>query len=263
MTEEQLRAMTEEQIRARYSAAPAYYLQAKLDKKRSLESRGAPPASMKSQDPEPPSLDVALPGLEILDAALSEVDYLDPAPEQILDFAPERGGDAGSARTQQAILEKALEDYSNWPFLGMNETDAAPEPAADPEAEHARTLALVLNSEPDFELVLESPPELETDPLFEDTGDTPTRPELLFGSLQKVDLLLEAGPEPEAAPEPDPVSVPEAASEPDPVPDNVTVGNFRPRPARKRVVSVVMDRKRPNMVRVIGETTRRTTRRAS
>ena len=87
MTEEQLRSMTEQQIRARFRCAPAYYLQAKLESKQALERparRGAPDAESRwqaavaeqaqwevahseSENPgvalfEPESLDIALPG---------------------------------------------------------------------------------------------------------------------------------------------------------------------------------------------------------
>lgn len=274
MTEEQLGAMTEEQIRARYRCAPAYYLRAKLEKKRWLEGRGsakpqarpaepapapvpAEPASPAVEpldvcavqahdeqahldiatvhldagpqsaqatavhldagptpvdfspaladpepvDREPVSLDIALPGFEILDAALSAVDYLDDAPESDADL------------TQHAILEAALEDYSNWPFVSDARAEPEREPVARQEPEIARKLRLVLEAEPELELVLEGDPEL--------------------------DLVLES------------------ASDADSIPDNVTVADFRARaPRTVRVVSVVMDRKRPYLVRVVGETTR-------
>jgi pilus assembly protein FimV len=182
---------------------------------------------------EPMKLDIGLPGFEILDAALSAVDYLDnPPAEQV---------DADCEPTQQAILEAALEDYSNWPLLSKAElsedalSEAEPEldlelelqpalesepisePESEPEFEHK--LQLVLNAEPDLELVLEGNPELEQALASESESD--------------------------------------AEPEPDPAPDNVTVADFRSRaPRTVRVVSVVMDPKRPYMVRVVGETTR-------
>jgi hypothetical protein len=278
MSEEQLGAMSEEQIRARYRCAPAYYLRAKLEKKRALERckaaraqarpaaseqpratlpesaspdiiepldvatvhldsgpaspdvaaahpdaepaspdvaavhLDAEPASLDFSLPlpdaepvdlgiEPMSLDIALPGFEILDAALSAVDYLDNPPDEQPQTEP--------GPTQQAILEAALEDYGNWPFV--SDAQAKPEPEPEPELE--RKLRLVLEAEPDLELVLEGDPEL--------------------------DLVLES------------------ESDPQPIPDNVTVADFRSRaPRTVRVVSVVMDRKRPYLVRVVGETTR-------
>jgi hypothetical protein len=264
MSEEQLGAMSEEQIRARYRCAPAYYLRAKLEKKRALERckaaraqarpaaseqpratlpesaspdiiepldvatvhldsgpaspdvaavhLDAEPASLDFSLPlpdaepvdlgiEPMSLDIALPGFEILDAALSAVDYLDNPPDEQPQTEP--------GPTQQAILEAALEDYGNWPFV--SDAQAKPEPEPEPELE--RKLRLVLEAEPDLELVLGGDPEL--------------------------DLVLES------------------ESDPQPIPDNVTVADFRSRaPRTVRVVSVVMDRKRPYLVRGVGETTR-------
>jgi len=235
MTEEQLRSMTEQQIRARFRCAPAYYLQAKLENKRALErlaKQSAPDAESRCQaalagqsrwraahsEPEgpevalrePASLDVALPGFEILDAALAESDDPNARPAQHVTPDPEH--------TQQAILEAALEDYSNWPLLPAAESATELDPAPEPETESdlERMLELVLESEPELRVVLQSEPELR--------------------------LVPES--QPEIAPQP--------------VPDNVTRADFGHRaPRTVRVVSVVMDRKRPNMVRGVGETTRR------
>ncbi len=241
MTEEQLRSMTEQQIRARFRCAPAYYLQAKLERKQALERparRGAPDAESRwqaavaeqaqweaahseSENPgvalfEPESLDIALPGFEILDAALAECD--DPGTAPAPHPTPDPAADPDPEHTQQAILEAALEDYSNWPLLPGAESAAELDPAPAPKAESdlERKLELVLESEPELRVVLESEPELRLVP----------------------------EPQPEIAPQS--------------VPDNVTRADFGHRAARMvRVVSVVMDRKRPNMVRVVGETTRR------
>jgi len=237
MTDEQLLAMSEAQIRARYRGAPPYYLQAKLDKRRTLKGRwtsapvvkpavkmqsaeqppqkkahAKPPRTIRPRPPrEPAGVDVALPGFEILDAALSQLDDTPAA-------APPKTPDEG--RTQQAILEAALEDYSSWPLIG-GEPASEPQPTskARPKAstraksELEQRLAELLEAEPELELVLESEPGLA--------------PPVLS-----------------------------------PVPDNVTVGafggGFSSDPGDNvHVVSVVMDRKRPNMVRVIGKTTRR------
>ncbi len=267
MSKESLRCKTEQEIRTRFRYAPGYYLQAKLEKRRALagleQQAGADtqpggqaahvempiePATL----PEPESLDVtafaperaqvttlapeptkattsapnptkamtpapkrtktrrrrevpdfALPGFEILDAALAESDGPDTMPAEPLTPDPRL--------TQQAILAVALEGYSNWPFL----SDAEPEQASQAGSELERKLALVLASEPELELLLDSAPEL--------------------------DLELEL----------------ELESHPGRVSDNVTVANFGHRaPRTVRVVSVVMDRKRPNMVRVASESTR-------
>lgn len=194
MTEEQLRSMTEQQIRARFRCAPAYYLEAKLDSKRALESAGI-------ALPEPWSLDILLPGFEILDAALAEPDSLDtPSAQQP---APDPRADPEPGLPLPAILEAALEGNSSWPLLSDPESEPEPEPAAESELE--RKLNLLLESEPELDLLPESEPK----------------------------------------------------GKPNPVPDNVTQGDFEHRaPRTVRIVSVVMDRKRPNMVRVVGETTR-------
>ncbi|GMQ75346.1 MAG: hypothetical protein BMS9Abin01_0594 [Gammaproteobacteria bacterium] len=267
MTEEPLRSMTEQQIRARFRCAPAYYLQAKLEKKRVLErlaKQGAPDAESHWQaalaeqsqrqaahsEPEgpevalrePESLDVALPGFEILDAALAECDDPDTMPAQHTTpdpgATPDRGADPDPEHTQQTILEAALEDYSNWPLLPGAESAAELVPAPEPEIELdlERKLELVLESEPELRVVLESEPDLT----------------VVLESEPDLTVVLESEPEFRLVPE----SQPEIA--PRPVPDNVTRADFGHRAARTvRVVSVVMDRKRPNMVRVVGETTRR------
>ncbi len=319
MTEDQLRAMTEAQICARYGSAPAYYLEAKLEKKRRLETRGdsaigrrgailAPEVSADADplapDFESPSLDIRLPGFEILDAALCAVERETPTE------ATARPTDFDWEPTQHAILQAALEDYGNWPFVGGREAGVAPAPmpATDRESEHARTLELVLDSDSDLDLVLESEPDpdrglesqpdldllLESEPDLDLVLESEPDPEPELGSQSALPRVLASQPEPEHGlnldleleldsepgldrvleSEPDLELVleseldldrliepePQVATQPSlqPVPDNVTVGHFRPRPTRRvRVVSVVMDRKRPNMVRVIGETTRR------
>ena len=257
MSKESLRCKTEQEIRTRFRYAPGYYLQAKLEKRRAPAGReqqaGADtqPGGQAAQVempiepatlPEPESLDVtaftperaqvttpapeptkattsapkrtktrlrrevpdfALPGSEILDAALAESDGPGTMPAEPLTPDPRL--------TQQAILAVALEGYSNWPFL----SDTEPEQASQAGSELERKLALVLASEPELELLLDSAPELDLD----------------------LELELE--------------------SHPGRVSDNVTVANFGHRaPRTVRVVSVVMDRKRPNMVRVASESTR-------
>ena len=237
MTDEKLQRMSEAQIRARYRDAPAYYMQAKLDKQRALLGRrpaapkveaparirsGERPARATSSEPAraertharrpPVNVDVALPGFEILDAALSALD--EPAAARATrtssearpSTAPDAGRDAG--RTQRAILEEALDDYSSWPIIGAEAPRARkPKPSAAAKSDLERRLALLLEAEPELELVLESEPEL-------------------------VPSTLE------------------------PVPDNVTVGAFGAGASGNvRAVSVAMDRKRPYMVRVIGKTT--------
>ena len=279
MTEEQLRSMSEQEIRARFRCAPAYYLQAKLEKKWALEGRetrnGSPNAGAKTShatrssrapvdaalfapqdldmadcwDPsvaepwqlvarrEPASLDVAggkamtldlpLPGFEILDAALAETEG-DGA------IFAETTDDAHDAElTQAAILEAALEDYGNWPFSSADDArrsaaahaqadpETAPQPETKVESDLERKLELVLSAEPELRLVLDAEPELE----------------VVLHSEPALEQALDA--------------------ETGFVSDNVTLANFGNRaPRTVPVVSVAMDRKRPNMVRVVGMSTR-------
>jgi hypothetical protein len=284
MTEEQLQSMSEQEIRARFRCAPAYYLQAKLEKKWALDGRKdqafdqvcedsqaritadayepavadmadcwdpsvaepwqqaarrrpakaarRQPASLDVASGEGVTLDLPLPGFEILDAALSETDDVGAI------FAQAMDEDVDAAElTQQAILEAALEDYSNWPLSSVADARQVGELAADgnlaleveltaqpePEAESdlERKLKLVLNSEPELKLVLDAEPELE--------------------------VVLHSEPELEQA----------LDAETGFLSDNVTLANFGNRaPRTVPVVSVVMDRKRPNMVRVVGMSTR-------
>jgi len=260
MIEKQLRSMTEQDIRARFRCAPAYYLQAKLDNKRCLrlsedkaareaESRWEAVMTEQSQWqaalPEPAgimprgadSLNLSLPGLDVLDAALSECE---PAPER-------ETASAAPADTQQAILEAALEDYAQWPVL--SESEAAPETAREqePEAELARKLSLVLDTEPDLDLLLDPGPALE--PKEDMPRETPAVVEPAQELELELELILDSVPELEMAFESEPSGASGA--------DNVTRADFGQRPPRTvPVVSVVMDQKRPNMVRVVGKSTR-------
>jgi hypothetical protein len=218
MSEEQLRSMSEQEIRARFRYAPAYYLQAKLEKKRALMANenqlpGDAESRWETAVAEQSQWQAALPGLDILDAALSEADDSDA---DDADTRPAEQADAQTELTQQAILEAALEDYSTWPVLREPESKVtlAPEPAS--ELEHK--LALVLNSEPDLKLA-----ELDL--------------ELVLYSDPSLDLELD--------------------SDGEGVPSYVTMADFGHRaPRTVPVVSVAMDRKRPNMVRVVSKSTR-------
>ncbi len=334
MSDKQLQSMTEQEIRARFRCAPAYYLQAKLERKRALERRGrrsrkaakrarqdhsaqiadavpAPAgtanvpempirsasehrpalsdalpndllsdsdidplmepmaeamadfmtestdASMVALEDEPESLDLALPGFEILDAALAEFDGHDTAPEASVEV------DLGL--TQQAILEAALADYGNWPFLSDPKTGGAP--GIDPEveawfdldevAETATEMASKMGSEmapepqpepeldrePKLTLVRERPAELSADSDLEDLLQQ------LLDSEPDLDLVLDKDPELEEALAAEVESAAHA--------DNVMHGDFGNHGSPTvRVVSVVMDRKRPNMVRIVRESSR-------
>ena len=256
MTEEQLRSMSEQEIRTRFQYAPAYYLQAMLEKKqaqRRSEKQAAADARSRWQallteqsqrqaallvracavPSEPERLDLALPGFDILDAALSESGHLHRVPAE--------NGDPDPTRTQQSILETALEDYSNWPMLA----DAGPDPVPEsvPESELERKLRLLLDSTPELEQVLDAEPGLAPE------AESSPQPKAVGVLEFELDLILESEPELELA----------LALESDPTfaANNVTTAEFGQRaPRTVPVVSVVMDRKRPNMVRVIGKTTR-------
>jgi hypothetical protein len=328
MSDKQLQSMTEQEIRARFHCAPAYYLQAKLERKRALERRkhrslkAAKPArqalstreepartppeivdampavqsapefgpeladalpndllSDSDIDPlmepmadampdfmtestdtfmvapvgEPESLDLALPGFEILEAALAEFDDRNTTPEASVDV------DLGL--TQQAILEAALEDYGNWPFLSDPKTGGAP--GVDPEVEAWFDLDEVAettmvaepaiapepqpepehDSEPKLTLVRERPAEPSEDSDLEDLLQQ------LLDSEPDLDLVLDKDPELEEALAAEVESAARA--------DNVMHGDFGNHSSPTvRVVSVAMDRKRPNMVRIVRESSR-------
>jgi len=270
MSEDQLRSMSEHAIRARFRCAPAYYLHAKLEKKRAqrkvddqaaaeAESRWEAVQAEQSQWqaalPEPAShmpreseaLNLDLTGLDAvgamnaLDATLPQSEPLESEP---VNTAPlEDGTDAGN--TQQAVLEAALEDYSCWPVL--SEPQAEAESAPESETELVRKLTLVLDSELDLDLLLDAgpatAPKAESPPqavaVVEPALELELELELILDSVPELDMELELEPSPELAA------------------DNVTRADFGQRaPRTVPVVSVVMDRKRPNMVRVVGKSTR-------
>lgn len=231
MTEDQLRSMSEQEIRARFRCAPAYYLQAKLEKKRALLAKenhfsGDAESRRETAVTEQSQWQAALPGFDILDAALSEADDSD---SDDADTRPAEQADAQTELTQQAILEAALEDYSTWPVL------REPEPGPASELEHK--LTLVLDSEPDLKVALVPESELDGEPEFEPVLEMELDLEVVLDSEPSLDLELE--------------------SDTDRVPSNVTMADFGHRaPRTVPVVSVAMDRKRPNMVRVVSKSTR-------
>lgn len=239
MTEDQLRSMSEQEIRARFRCAPAYYLQAKLEKKRALlakENRLPEDAESlwETAVTEQSQSQAALPGFDILDAALSEADDSDAADP---DTRLAEQADAQTELTQQAILEAALEDYSTWPVLREPESKVTPAPEPEPASDLEHKLALVLDSEPDLKLVLVPESELGAEPELEPVLEMELDLELVLDSEPSLDLELE--------------------SDTNRVPSNVTMADFGHRaPRTVPVVSVVMDRKRPNMVRVVSKSTR-------
>ena len=264
MTEDQLRSMSEHEIRARFRCAPAYYLQAKLDKKRAQRKRDdraaaeaesrweavlAEQSQWQAALPEPASgmpgeseaLNLDLTGLDALDATLPESEPVESEPAN----AATLENRTQAENTQQVILEAALEDYSRWPVL--SEPQAEPESAPQPESETelVRRLTLVLDSDLDLDLLLDAgpatAPEPESPPLavVEPALELELELELILDSVPELGMELKLQPSPEFGA------------------DNVTRADFGQRaPRTVPVVSVVMDRKRPNMVRVVGKSTR-------
>lgn len=319
MSDHPLRSKTEQEIHARYRSAPAYYLQAKLERKRALERRRHPrqgegegevrgPAPRAPADGEvprdrvspppgpsvaPPSasgqssgtglesrpeapesrpndlfsdavrdgsragddgaaarlgpraenLELALPGLEILDAALAECDYRDDTDTP--GTLPRRPGPANPALTQGAILEAVLDDYGNWPFLSEpGDDDVAAidphvaawfEPGADPEPGRGDDRRSRL--------------ELVGEPRARPRSDLEARLQRLLDSEPELDLVLDADPEFEEA----------FAWETESGSENAGLGSgdFGNTGVHTvRVVSVARDRRRPNMVRIVRETSR-------
>jgi hypothetical protein len=239
MTEDQLRSMSEQEIRARFHCAPAYYLQAKLEKRRALLAKesqlpGDVESRWESAVTEQSQWQAALPGFDILDAALSEADDADADAAHI---RPAEQADAQTELTQQAILDAALEDYSTWPVLREPESKVTPAPEPEPASELEHKLTLVLDSEPDLKLAQAPESEVEVEPEFEPVLEIELDLELVLDSDPSLDLELE--------------------SDAERVPSNVTMADFGHRaPRTVPVVSVAMDRKRPNMVRVVSKSTR-------
>ena len=162
---------------------------------------------------------------ENLDFALPGFEILDAALSGSDAFQATQilSGEASPGLTQTATLESALEDYSNWPIRSAPEVS----PASVLECK----LALVLDRAPEVKPVLDE--ELE----FDLTLELEPELEVVLDSKRGSDSVLE----------------PQYQN----IPDNVTVADFAQRaPGTVPVVSVVMDRKRPNMVRVVGHSTR-------
>ena len=263
MAEEQPRSMSEQDIRARFRCAPAYYLEAKLEKmqaQRHSENRAAAEAESRWEAvvteqaqwqaalPEPTTLapdtgsvNLSLPGLDVLDAALAASE---PEPA-----TPAENTRTESGITQQAILEAALEDYSYWPVLSDRDAESESEsaPEQDAESDLARKLTLVLDSEPDLDLLLDAGS--ASQPSADLPRERLATGEPMFELEFELELILDSAPELEMALESEP-SVEFSG-------DNVTQADFgRRAPRTVPVVSVVMDQKRPNMVRVVGKSTR-------
>lgn len=173
--------------------------------------------------PSPEGLDLALPGWEILEAALSDFEHFDPTV-----------GPAGDSLTQHEILEAALEDYGNWPFVSGSRDDAR----ADDGGETSSDSYWVTDSGSDLDFAVD--PEQATEP----DSRLDALLQQVLDAEPEISLVLDSNPELERALDAETLERAE----------NVTRGDFgQPGPGRVRVV---MDRKRPNMVRILAERTR-------
>ena len=187
--------------------------------------------------------ELALPGFEILDAALAEHDYHDA--RDTPGGSPAGPALANPALTREAILEAARDDYGNWPFLSEPDTGGAaaidPDVAAWFEPEAYPAPAPGYDSRPRLELVSE--------PRARRESDLEAQLQKLLDSEPELNLVLDADPELEEA----------FAWETDSGSPRTGVasGDFGNTGVHTvRVVSVARDRRRPNMVRIVRETSR-------
>jgi hypothetical protein len=256
MTEELLRCKTEQEIRARFRCAPGYYLQAKLEKRRALarleQQAGADTQPGGQTDhvekpiepatrPEPESLDVTA-----LAPERAEITTLAPQPTKATTSAPKRTKThlrrevPDFALPGFEILDAALAESD-----GPDSTPAEPVSPEDPELTQQAILAVALEGYSNWPFLSDAEPEQAS----QAGSELERKLALVLASEPELELLLDSEPELDL----------ELELEPHPghVSDNVTVADFGHRaPRTVRVVSVVMDRKRPNMVRVASESTR-------
>ena len=257
MSEESLRCKTEQEIRARFRYAPGYYLQAKLEKRRALARREQQAGADAEQDtlaiqvekpiepaalPEPLSLDVTA-----LAPERAIVTTLAPTATKATPPAPERS----PSPPKREVPDFALPGFEILD-AALAESDG-PEPVAadpvnpDPGLTQQAILAVALEGYSNWPFLPDADPEQapragsELERKLALVLASEPDLELALDSDSELDLELDL----ELEPHPELVS------------DNVTVADFGQRaPRTVRVVSVVMDRKRPNMVRVASESTR-------
>lgn len=275
MTEESLRCKTEQEIRARFRCAPDYYLQAKLEKRRALagleQQAGAntepggqadhvekpiEPATL----PEPGSLDLtafAPERTQITAPAPKSRQATAPAPKprKAASPAPESTKTApppAPKRTKRR-LRREVPDFALPGFEildaalaesdGPDTTPAEPVGPEDPGLTQQAILAVALEGYSNWPFL----PDAEPERASQAGSELERKLARVLASEPELELLLDSDSELDLELEPHPGRVS----------DNVTVADFRHRaPRTVRVVSVVMDRKRPNMVRVARESTR-------
>lgn len=255
MSKESLRCKTEQEIRTRFRYAPGYYLQAKLEKRRALaglkQQAGADtqpggqaahvempiePATL----PEPESLDVTAFAPEPTKATTPA-----PEPTKATTSAPKRT----KTRRRREVPDFALPGFEilDAALAESDGPDTMPaEPLTpDPRLTQQAILAVALEGYSNWPFLSDAEPEQAS----QAGSELERKLALVLASEPELELLLDSAPELDLELE--------LESHPGRVSDNVTVANFGHRaPRTVRVVSVVMDRKRPNMVRVASESTR-------
>ncbi len=250
VSEQLLSCKTEQEIRARFRFAPGYYLQAKLEKRRALggldkqagadtepgrQSLQAEKPTERATPPEAGSLDVTAPALRGAKAMVRALKRAKATRlrREIPDFA----------LPGFEILDAALSEFDS-----PEDPAPAAAPRSDPELTQQAILAAALEGYSNWPFLADPDPELEQNSRA--GSELERKLALVLESEPDLELVLDSESELELALETEPDSKL--------VSDNVTVADFGQHraPRTVRVVSVVMDRKRPNMVRVASESTR-------
>ncbi len=275
MSKESLRCKTEQEIRTRFRYAPGYYLQAKLEKRRALagleQQAGADtqpggqaahvempiePATL----PEPESLDVtafAPERAQVTTLAPEPTKATTPAPEPTKATTPAPKPTTATPSAPKRTKTRLRREVPDFALPGFEILDAAlaesdgpgtmpAEPLTpDPRLTQQAILAVALEGYSNWPFLSDAEPEQAS----QAGSELERKLALVLASEPELELLLDSAPELDLELE--------LESHPGRVSDNVTVANFGHRaPRTVRVVSVVMDRKRPNMVRVASDSTR-------
>lgn len=255
MSKESLQCKTEQEIRTRFRYAPGYYLQAKLEKRRALA--GLEQRASADTQPGGQAAHVEMP---IEPATLHEPESLDvtafaPEPTKATTPAPEPTKATTSApkrtktRRRREVPDFALPGFEilDAALAESDGPDTMPaEPLTpDPRLTQQAILAVALEGYSNWPFLSDAEPKQAS----QAGSELERKLALVLASEPELELLLDSAPELDLELE--------LESHPGRVSDNVTVANFGHRaPRTVRVVSVVMDRKRPNMVRVASESTR-------
>ncbi len=267
MTEELLRRKTEQEIRARFQFAPGYYLQAKLEKRRALGGldkqatadtepcRQAVQAEQpieRATLPEPASLDVMVLAPESPEATVLTPESTEDA---ILEFenlnvaAPDREERPSVTHLEREVPDSALPGFEilDAALSESDDPDTTPveQVSPNPGLIQQAVLADALEGYSNWPILSDS----ESEQQSQAESELERKLALMLESVPELELVLDSESELERELEAEPRAG--LAS------NNVTLADFGHRAPRTiRVVSVVMDRKRPNMVRVASESTR-------